>query len=256
MDLSELLRSIPSPTVENQPLYEALHAWALRGMNIGGGDYVRTSGERAVLEHVAKQRPNPVIVDVGAHEGEYARLALEVIPEAEIHCFEPSHLAFRRLSRSMDGKPKIFLRQMALGNRNVITTLYEDVPGSGMGSLYPRRLEHFGRAMRVTSEVSVDTLDNRSEIPDRIHLLKLDVEGHELRVLEGAQGRLAAGGIDLIQFEGGGTWLDSRTNLQDFFYCLGPRYRIHRVVRDGFVPIQYAERYEVFSTTNYVAILT
>src|SRR5262249_51443129 len=90
---------------------------------------------------------------------------------------------------------------------------------------------------------------------ERIDLLKLDVEGHELRVLEGAEETMKRGGVDLIQFEFGGSNIDSRTYLQDFFYLLRPRYRLHRIVKDGIVPVDtYRERYECFITTNFLAV--
>ena len=51
-----------------------------------------------------------------------------------------------------------------------------------------------------------------------IDIMKLDVEGHELDVLEGS--RKTINSIKLIQFEFGGCNIDSKTFFQDFYYFL------------------------------------
>ena len=64
-----------------------------------------------------------------------------------------------------------------------------------------------------------------------------------------------AAAIDYIQFEFGGCNIDSRTYFQDFFYALDPKYQLHRMVRNGLVPIKrYRETQEIFMTTNFLAI--
>jgi hypothetical protein len=82
----------------------------------------------------------------------------------------------------------------------------------------------------------------------------MDVEGNELKVLNGSKGMLNEGKIDFIQFEFGGCNIDSRTYFQDFFYLLKERYRIYRIIGDGLYEIrQYREQFEIFTTTNFFA---
>jgi len=81
------------------------------------------------------------------------------------------------------------------------------------------------------------------------------VEGHELKVLQGAFHLLSSQAIDYIQFEFGGANIDSKTFLQDFFYYLNPYYKIFRIVRDGLTPLEgYAERFEIFMYSNFLAL--
>lgn len=56
-----------------------------------------------------------------------------------------------------------------------------------------------------------------------------------------------------IQFEFGGTNIDSRTFLCDFVRLIGPRYEIFLMLADGLEPVRYTDRDEVFITSNFVS---
>lgn len=105
--------------------------------------------------------------------------------------------------------------------------------------------------MRVTSLEAFC----RAQGLQTIDLLKLDVEGNELAAMRGGRALIGTGAIKVIQFEFGGCNIDSRSFLQDSFYLLSPHYVLHRIVKDGWVPLpKYSERYEVFLTTNLLAV--
>ncbi|MCG2725664.1 MAG: FkbM family methyltransferase, partial [Elusimicrobia bacterium] len=134
-------------------------------------------------------------------------------------------------------------------------TLYRNADESGLSSIYKRRLDHFNLSMDKSENIEVKTIDAfcKEQKIEHIHFLKLDVEGHELKVLEGASGMLKLGAIDFIQFEFGGCNIDSRTFFQDFYYLFKDNYKIYRILKDGLYKINhYKERYEVFTTTNYL----
>ena len=135
--------------------------------------------------------------------------------------------------------------------------MFSNEDGSGLASIYHRRLDHFGISMKHIEEIQLRTLDNFcGEMGiHHIDLLKLDVEGYELKVLMGAQHLINSNSIDFIQFEFGGCNIDSRTYFQDFFYLLNPHYKIYRILKDGLAFINnYKETCEIFITTNYLAI--
>jgi hypothetical protein len=50
-------------------------------------------------------------------------------------------------------------------------------------------------------DVTVQTVRLDSEIKERIHLLKIDTQGHELQVIKGAEGIIKKYGIDVIHTE-------------------------------------------------------
>ena len=244
-----------------QPLWERLHELALRGMNIGTGESVHSSGELGVLDVVAEPIPDsrPVVVfDVGANVGAYSASALDRLgARARVFAFEPASAAFARLKQAIGTREGVRLFDFALGDEDGVAPLFADAVGSPLGSLYPRRLAHVGLQLGLREEVRVRRLDQfcRDEAVDRIDLLKLDVEGNELRVLEGAGALLDGEAIRAVQFEFGGTNIDARTFFRDFFDVLQPQYLLYRILWDGLAPIaHYRERYEIFETTNFLAM--
>jgi FkbM family methyltransferase len=256
--LGRLFR-IAAGRVRFQRWFEELHRASLIGMNYGGGTDFQSSGERQALEHVrrvlcAKRKPPYIIFDVGAHQGGYTRLLLEIFAsDAVVHSFEPSSAMFTILTRELGNRSR--LHRLGLGERNGTFTLHFNPQYPGLSSLYQRKLGHLGMTLDCSEDVPVSTVESfcRAEGIPRIHLLKLDVEGHELRVLQGAQPLLQTGAIDFIQFEFGGCNIDSRTYFRDFYELLTPRYRIFRIVRDGLDPVlAYRETDEIFTTTNYL----
>jgi FkbM family methyltransferase len=244
-----------------QPLWEFLNALSLFGMNIGGGSNVKDSGERWVMRHFKRYLPEgrrAVVFDVGANIGDYAKEILETLGNGvDIYCFEPSRKTFGMLSANLAEHPNARLLNHGLGAKESAATLYYDAVGSGIASVYNRKLDHFGISFADSETVRLKTLDGfcAEEKIDRVNFLKLDVEGHELDVLKGGAGLLSSGSVDFIQFEFGGCNIDSRTYFQDFFYALNPRYRMYRVLGSGIAPVNvYKERHECFITTNYLAI--
>ena len=246
-------------TARSQRLFGLMHRLALLGMNYGADDPA-TSGEQHVLDRLAasdRQQDRPVIFDVGANVGTYSRLALERLPDVDLHCFEPSPQALARLRSALEDYPAVSVHPFGLGRVEETMAFYGDSAGSGLASVYLRRLDHRGITVDRLGDVRVRRLDDVLPELDieRVDLLKLDVEGHELAVLEGAARALGDGRVRAIQFEFGGTHIDARVFFRDFYDLLSPNYRIHRVLRNGLWPLDtYREEDEVFVTANYLCI--
>jgi len=243
-----------------QPLARGLYRVALIGLNIGTGDHVDSSGEKHALRRARRllgARP-ALVFDVGANLGAFTTAALEALgPTARVVAFEPSPQTFRLLTEALGGRAGVELHNLGLGEQPGQLSLYSDEIGSGMASLYQRNLDAQGRTLNLVEQVNITTLDRfcAEHQISAIDYLKLDVEGHELSVLRGAQNLLDAGAIGLIQFEFGGCAVDARVFFRDLYDFLTPRYRLYRLLRDGlaFLP-RYSERAEVFVTTNFLAV--
>ena len=244
-----------------QPLWERLHRAALGMMNIGVDGRIETSGERWVIDFFAKRLPStlPAIVfDVGANEGAYAAEMLARLgSRVRIFCFEPSRKTYDLLARRFADHANVEVQNLGLSDRGGISVLYAHPTESGLASVYNRRLAHVGKDLHPSEEVRLTRLDDfcQSQKVEHIHFLKLDVEGHEFHVLRGGERLIDSNAIDFIQFEFGGCNIDSKTYLHDFFDLLHPHYQIFRILRRGLAPVEtYRETYELFTTTNFLAI--
>lgn len=158
----------------------------------------------------------------------------------------------------MEGYSNVHLFNFGLGEKEESATLFFPKAGSGIASVYRRRLDHFGTRMDHAEEIKLTTLDsfcNENNI-EYIDFLKLDVEGHELSVLRGGSDMIGSDSIARIQFEFGGCNIDSKTYFQDFYYLLSKSYHIYRILKYGLYKINgYRETEEIFTTTNFLAVL-
>lgn len=144
------------------------------------------------------------VVDIGANKGQFAREALRAFPAAHLHCFEPLPTPFRLLHEwaSCHESTRISTYQTAVGDRSDLVEMYEHVDHSPPSSLLERTelsTSIFPQTLRCAPQtVSLTTLDHwmSSEAPtlSRPILLKIDVQGYEMRVLRGASSLLKNSG--------------------------------------------------------------
>jgi FkbM family methyltransferase len=202
-----------------------------------------------------------VIIDAGANKGDWTAAFLEACPKRvkKIFLFEPVPKNVKILEKKFSSAETAVI-PFALGDVSQSRVLYSDTAGSGMGSLYDRKLEHFGVRFEAQETINVMTLDEffKKEHISHIDFLKMDIEGHEMAALRGAEALLRAGNVAALSFEFGGCNIDSRTFFQDFWYFLTPLgYEISRILPGGgLLKIgRYDEMLECFRTTNYIAVL-
>lgn len=242
--------------------FEKLYALSLRQMNFGRTANYRINGELHSLKELAHRwKDKPVtLFDVGANVGEFTLEILEAFRghTFNLHVFEPSGRAWSQLRQRVPNTANVHLHQAAMGLEDGTTELYFPDEGSTLASLYKRDLSHTNRTFgkkEVVNVVSLDRFCAQNKI-EYINLLKMDVEGHELAVLKGANGMIDRNAVEVIQFEFGGTNIDSRTYFKDFFQLLSPKYKIYRILPNGLREMKvYNEKLEIFQSANYLAIL-
>lgn len=247
--------------IKSQFFWESLFKLSLREMNFGNGGDFKESGELFVAKLIQKKFKDEsqiIIFDVGANIGSYAKeLSILFRNNAKIFSFEPSKKTFKIFSERTCNYSNIIANNLGFSDKEYNQLLYTNSEGSGLASVYQRKLDHFGITMDKSEEIRLSTIDNyctENKI-ERIHFLKLDIEGHELSALNGAKKMIADKKIDFIQFEFGGCNIDSRTYFQDFFYLLKDNYKIYRILKDDIYELpKYKETYEIFITINYLAI--
>ncbi len=141
-------------------------------------------------------RPQDTFFDVGANIGYFSRLALE--RGCVVHSFEPHPQIFKSLkenTNTIHPKGQCSLYNVALSDQAGSFDLY--IPphfenNHGIASLEPRP-----GCEKV--KVLTQKLDDISE--SNIRLIKIDVEGHELSVLQGAKEILKRNQIEFLVFE-------------------------------------------------------
>lgn len=171
-----------------------------RGLNRLGYDLVRhppaARSDELWPAWVAALRaggPIETVFDVGANRGQTIEWFRPLFPGAVIHAFEPHPPAYRDLVRNTVGDPGVRPLALALGERNGTATLFENSSDTTNSLLQNADLAarytpaHMG-VPQGSTEVPLERLDSyctRTGI-SRIDVLKIDAQGYERRILEGA----------------------------------------------------------------------
>jgi len=220
---------------------------------LGSGSSIERSGELGVIDRVVSDPGIPkVFFDVGANVGDYTTRLLSRCPSARIFAVDASPFAVTELKNRFTNNENVKNDGLGLSDKVETLTLRSPEKASGVATFH----EHLGEDIAAFSTVECTTLDGYCETSgiNKIGLLKVDVEGHELSVLKGAVRMLDAGAIHAIQFDGGAA-IASRIFFHDFWDLLRTRnYKISRVLPFGLAPIdRYSERDEVCLPTIYFA---
>lgn len=230
---------------------------------IGSGGDVSSSGEAAILSkldaHSDPAGHGLCIFDAGANTGQFLALACEALRghRFHLHSFEPGSEAYRQLKETARKYRDVTINNFGLGREAGERDLFYEAPGSQQASLTRRRLSHFNAEMRLSEKVRIETLDDycAAHRIERVDLLKLDVEGHELDVLNGGARMFRNSAISMVTLEFGGCNIDTRTFVQDFFYFFSDHgMRMGRITPSGYLHelSSYKEILEQFRTTNLV----
>ncbi len=206
-------------------------------------DDIATDGESYVQRClIAATAPGRAlcVFDIGANCGDWSASFLDALPperggaaRISLHLFEPvpaTRQVLQRRLAQMKGSEIAEVHALAMSNEcgGAPMAIVSDTGGRNSLSLDN---EHTPRAEN-TIEVEKTTLADfcRQRGIGHVNLVKSDTEGHDLSVLRGARELLAAGRVDLFQFEYNHTWVFSRAFLKDVFELVeGLPYRVARI---------------------------
>jgi FkbM family methyltransferase len=177
---------------------------------------------------------------------------------ARVIAFEPHPDTYRRLAEQ-SGPGLYEAIHAAVSDRAGVAVLHDRAAyqGSQHASLVPGVIEVIHETDVRSWTVPCITLDEflSERGSPHVHLLKVDTEGSELRVLQGVRRAVEDGRVDLIQIEFNAMNVLSRTFMRDFRDLL-PRYTPHRLLPDGPVPLgRYAAASEeIFAFQNVLFV--
>jgi len=151
-----------------------------------------------------KHRIN-LILDVGANMGQYAQNIRELGYKGRIVSFEPLSAAFTELKKNANRDSLWETVNIALGEaeKNELINIAQNSVSSSLLKMLPLHLEYSPQSKYVgQEEITVRTLDsilNRYMEPGEKVYLKIDTQGYEKKVIEGASKSLKS--ITGIQME-------------------------------------------------------
>lgn len=177
------------------------------------------------------------IFDIGANRGLKIIEFLKFFPSSLIYAFEPYIPLFKELEKQFLNNPDIRLFNIGVSdkrtekvfnvNRGVDTSSFLISNKTGLNSdRQVETIEQFTLPLDVLDQIVL------KEKVERIHLLKLDIQGSELNALKGAERLLIEKRIDVIfteayfiqQYIGQPLFYEIASYLQQFGYSLQDIY--------------------------------
>lgn len=139
-------------------------------------------------------RPGDVVMDVGAHLGIYATLLAQLVDTSGlVLAYEPQP---RMLHRNAAVYRQLIVRPFAVSETEGSAPFMSE-RSSGLSHIEPGTGQnHLPQLMTVTLDDEV----KRLQLP-QVHFLKIDVEGHEEFVLQGAKQLLTSKEPPIVLFE-------------------------------------------------------
>jgi FkbM family methyltransferase len=148
---------------------------------------------------------NPVIIDVGANKGQSIKRFNLIFDNCIIHSFEPITKSFYQMVKDFPGK-NFIKNNYALSDNNTKKKFF--INKNSETSSFNRLNKNYDHTheknkIKSTTKVKTLTLDayvNFNSI-NKINILKIDTQGHEINVLKGAKKSLKKNMINYIEVE-------------------------------------------------------
>jgi FkbM family methyltransferase len=164
-----------------------------------GSDLISNHLKKALYENDIHQlalkllinEPDGLVLDIGANLGTFCVPLARKIPKLKFHAFEPQRLISYQLCANViiNSLDNVYTYELALSNKDASIDLempnYAAETNIGAFSIDSevRKNEYECSTVNTTDRIDLIPLDFLTF--DNIRLIKIDVEGHELEVLQG-----------------------------------------------------------------------
>jgi FkbM family methyltransferase len=225
------------------------------------GNFYKT-GEEQVFKLIKKNKITNCL-DIGAHVGEFSKRLLE-LGNMNIIAFEPMQKTFLKLKKIETKYQKSFkCFNVALSNKRGWAEIYYTNPLSQLSSISINLNKiNFLKSKKIKKQkISIDTLDNFSKKNEKffrkkIDFIKIDTEGHDLKVLVGATKFIDKNKPKFIQVEMNYHYLFSGENLYQFSKQI-KGYDIYQIMpfNNGLIKINPSRpENNIFHLSNFLFI--
>lgn len=157
-----------------------------------------------------------VLFDVGTNIGNYISLFKENFNNIKVYGFEPNPDIFYIAKQKFENDPNVEINNFGLNDEDCEATLHFPENLTVLASMFQRKhFSNFTNIKKISAKFT--TLDNfclKNNV-DRIDYLKVDTEGNELSVLNGAKEYFKNKKVICGQIEYGGTYPDANISIKD-----------------------------------------
>jgi FkbM family methyltransferase len=176
----------------------------------------------AVLQNM---RPGEVFWDIGANLGLHALTISKLVPSAQVFAFEPNQTYTRKLAAAaVVNQSTVQVFGCALDRENGVAPFFVHQGNSGRSGMYDWKDSDSVRETEVVTKKG-DTLVAEGQCPPP-NVIKIDVEGNEVRVFQGFETTLENRRLRAIIFEDAD---DPATRLK--LTLKGKGFEIHPLAR-------------------------
>jgi FkbM family methyltransferase len=199
---------------------------------------VRTGGYETELQELSNdllvQHTDGIVIDIGANLGSYVVPLAKRNAHLQFEAFEPQRVVYYQLCANtfLNRLSNVYAHNVGLSNEQRITSYvlpnYAEETNIGAFSIdFDTRLKDYEvKSEGVTERMIIIPLDSMQY--EKVRLIKIDVEGHELQVLQGAEHTLRENNYPPIIFEAW-TWKFPEKRQAVFAHLEGLGYEITQI---------------------------
>ena len=201
-------------------------------------NHVRTGGYEKELQDLSAEllagHTDGIVLDVGANLGSYVVPLAKQHPHLQFEAFEPQRVIYYQLCSNifLNRLSNVYAHQAGVSNEQRVTSYvlpnYAEETNIGAFSIDfdTRAKDYEVKTEGFTERMTIIPLDVMQY--EKVRLIKIDVEGHELAVLHGAQHTLRENDYPPIIFEAW-TWKFPEKRQAVFEYLEGLGYEITEI---------------------------